>query len=68
MKYNNLRLKELRIEKEKRQIEIANFLCVSKSLYSRYENGERNVSLDVLIKLADFYDVTLDYLVGRTDY
>lgn len=63
-----MKLKELRVEKEKKQIDIAKFLNVSKSLYCRYEKGERSVSLDILWKLADYYDVTLDYLVGRKDF
>ena len=68
MEQIKLRLKELRIEKKKKQIDIANFLSVSKSLYCRYEKGERSVSLEILWKLADYYEVTIDYLVGRADY
>ena len=36
-------------------------------LYSHYENGKRDIPTDVLIKLADYYNVSVDYLLGRTD-
>ncbi len=42
-------------------------LNVGQSTYSMYENGQREIPLAALCKLADHYDVTLDYLVGRSD-
>jgi len=42
-------------------------LGVRQTTYSKYELGKINVPVEMLIKIADFYDVTLDYLVGRSD-
>lgn len=64
----SLRLKELRIEKGALQKEIADILGLSKQVYNRYELGERTIPLEMLWKLADYYNVTIDYLVGRSDY
>ena len=60
-----MRLKELRSERGLSQKEIADVLACSVTVYSRYETGAREPSLDTLIHLADFYGVTLDELVGR---
>ena len=49
------------------QAELAEFLHVSRVTYCRYENGDRRLSLGQLWSLADFYGVTIDYLVGRSD-
>lgn len=46
---------------------MAALLNVGQSTYSMYENGQREIPLAALCKLADHYDVTLDYLVGRSD-
>ena len=64
MKFENIR--NLREDSDKLQIELAAYLNVKQTTYSKYELGKINVPVDVLIKLADFYDVTLDYLVGRS--
>lgn len=61
------RLKELRIEKELGQVELANALNVSKGIISLWENGLREPKLSNLIALAKFFEVSLDYLVGFTD-
>ena len=61
-----MRLKELRSERGLSQKELADVLACSVTVYSRYETGAREPSLDTLIRLADFYGVTLDELVGRT--
>lgn len=61
----NLRLKELRQIKGISQQEIADYLHCTAVTYSRYENGSRSPSLDLLVKLADYFDVTLDYLFER---
>ena len=61
-----MRLKELRKERKLNQQAIADALNCSQSVYSRYENGSYEPPIDVLIRLADFYGVTLDELVGRT--
>ena len=58
-------LKNARIKKGIKAIDLAKALNVSKQTISNWENGKRNPDLDTLIKLADFYEVSLDYLVGR---
>ena len=64
----SLRLRDLRLEKNKQQIEIAEILGVSKQVYNRYELGARAAPLEILWKLADFYNVTVDYIIGRSDF
>ena len=49
------------------QKQIAELLMCDQSLYSKYERGERILPLELAVQLADFYKVSLDYLVGRTD-
>ncbi|MBF0777860.1 helix-turn-helix domain-containing protein [Streptococcus cuniculi] len=61
------RLKELRIDNGKSKEELSAYLSISQSSYNRYEAGSRNPDYDTLIKIAIFYDVTLDYLLGRDD-
>ena len=61
------RLEDLRDERDWTQKAVASELHISQRAYSYYENGTRSVPLDVLIKLADLYDVSLDYLVGRSN-
>lgn len=63
MRYVNIR--NLREDNDKIQNEIAEYLNVKQTTYSKYELGKINVPVDILIKLADYYDVSLDYLVGR---
>jgi len=50
-----------------KQKELAEYLNVTQSTYSDYENGNINVPIEQLIRICDFYKVSLDYLVGRTD-
>ena len=61
------RLKELRKEKGLKQIEMAVFLGRTESHYQKIEYGEVNVPALTLEKLADFFDVSTDYLLGRDD-
>lgn len=61
------KLKELRKNKKLTQKQISNDLGYSASRYSNYENNIRMPSLDELVILADYFDVTTDYLLGRTD-
>lgn len=61
---NNLKI--LRTEKNLRQEDIAEFLNISRQAYGYWEAGERNPDIISLIKLADYYNVSIDYLVGRT--
>jgi transcriptional regulator with XRE-family HTH domain len=60
-----MKLKELRIEKGTTQKEVAEFICCSPLVYSRYEREEREPDIDALCRLADCFGVTIDYLVGR---
>ena len=61
------RIRDLREDNDKKQIELARYLNVDQSTYSDYENGKINSPIEQLIKIADFYNVSLDYLVGRDD-
>lgn len=61
------RIGDLRIDHDVKQTEIASYLNVRQSTYSDYENGKINIPIEMLIKIADFYQVSLDYLVGRSD-
>ena len=66
--YNyNMRLKELREANAKTQIEIANFLDIKQNTYSQYETCQRQIPINLLIKLAEFYNVSIDYILGLTD-
>ena len=57
----------MREDSDKKQIELAKNLNIDQSTYSDYENGKINIPIDQLNKIADFYNVSLDYLVGRDD-
>ena len=61
------RLRELRDEKDLTQTEIAKMLGMSQTGYSKYETGENDIPTDVLIKLAKFYNTSIDYLLGQTE-
>lgn len=62
-----LRIRDLREDADLTQAQVAELLLCDQSLYSKYERGERALPLELAIKLADFYQVSLDYLVGRSD-
>lgn len=64
MKYENIQ--KLRIDNGYTQRQIAEYLNVKQNTDSQYEIGVLNYPIDVLIKLADFYGVSVDYLLGRT--
>ncbi|MDT3325419.1 MAG: helix-turn-helix domain-containing protein [Bacillota bacterium] len=59
------RLKELRKEKGLTQQKVADILNISQPNYRRWESGERRPSVETLVMLADYFDVSTDYLVGR---
>lgn len=61
------RLKELRNEKEISQRKLADFLKISPSTIAMYETNQRDPDTDMLQNLADFFNVSVDYLLGRTD-
>ena len=59
-------IRNLREDCDKRQQDLADYLNVKQTTYSKYELGKINVPVEVFIKLADYYDVTIDYIVGRS--
>ena len=61
------RMKDLREDHDKTQQAIAELLNMHRSVYRRYESGERETPVWVIVKLADYYQVSTDYLLGRTD-
>ncbi len=63
-RFENIR--NLREDNDKLQVELAAYLDVKQTTYSKYELGKINIPVEVLIKLADYYDVSIDYLVGRS--
>ncbi len=62
----NLRIRDLREDADLTQKDVADYLLCDQSLYSKYERGERPLPLDLAVRLADYYQVSLDYLVGRS--
>ncbi len=60
------RIKDLRIDHDLYQKQIANLLKITRQQYGLYESGKRDIPIDLLIKLADFYNVSIDYMVERT--
>lgn len=61
------RLRELRKERGMAQQDLANEMLISKRTISRYESGERQPTLLMVFDLADYFNVSIDYLVGRSD-
>ena len=62
-----LRIRDMREDNDLTQRQIADYLMCDQSLYSKYERGERDVPLFVIVKLAQLYNTSTDYLVGLTD-
>lgn len=62
-----MRLKDLREDNDLTQTQIAKLLNVRQNTYSQYENGKRDIPIDLLWKLADFYNTSVDYIIGRTN-
>ena len=63
--YRN-RLRDLREDRDLKQAALADYLQIHQTTYSDYELGKLNVPINVLHALADFYDTSIDYLLGRT--
>lgn len=61
------RLRDLREDRDLNQTQIAKILGMSQTGYSKYETGENDIPTAILIKLADFYNVSTDYILNRTD-
>ena len=61
------RIRDLREDHDLTQKDLAKMLGMSQTGYSKYETGENDIPTAVLLKLADFYHTSVDYLLGRTD-
>ena len=61
------RIRDLREDSDKTQKEVSEYLFCDQSLYSKYERGEREIPLRLIVQLADRYDTSVDYLICRTD-
>lgn len=61
------RLKDLRVDKDLLQKDISAVLNTSQTVYSRYERGFQTIPVEHLIALADFYNTSVDYILGRTN-
>ena len=61
------RVRDLREDHDLKQSDIAQYLDIAQTVYSRYERGYQTIPLNKLIKLADYYKVSIDYILERTD-
>lgn len=61
------RIKELREDNDLKQREVASALHCSQQAYSNYENGQRDIPTDVLIRLSSYYNVSTDYILGISE-
>lgn len=61
------RIRNLREDKDMTQVQMSRVLLCSQRIYSNYERGDVDIPTDILIKLADFHQVSVDYLLNRTD-
>lgn len=68
MKIFQERLIEQRKLNKLTQRQVADYLQIAQPSYIRYENGSSEPNLEKLVKLADYFDVSIDYLLGRTEY
>lgn len=60
------RIRNLREDKDMTQVQMAKILMCSQRIYSNYERGDVDIPTDILIKLADYHNVSVDYLLNRT--
>ena len=60
------RIRDLREDRDLKQRQLADYLNCSQQVYSNYELGQRDIPTDVLIRLSEFYNVSVDYLLGLT--
>ena len=60
-------LKKIRTQNKKQQQEVADYLGINRVSYARYESGERQPDFQTVANLADYFKVSVDYLLGRTD-
>lgn len=61
------RLADLRYDHDLHQKDVAEYLCMNKEVYGRYERGAREIPVWALVRLADLYHTSTDYILGRTD-
>ena len=61
------RIQDLRNDSDQSQKQISEILHISQRSYSHYETGSRGIPIEMLIRLADYYNTSIDYLVGRTN-
>lgn len=61
------RIRNLREDKDLTQTELSQYLNITQRTYSRYENDERGIPVEILSKIADYHQTSVDYLIGRTD-
>ena len=61
------RIRDLREDRDLTQAEVASYLCVKQNTYSQYETGTRQLPIDLLIRLAQYYGVSTDYILELTD-
>ena len=62
-----MRIKEMREDRDIKQKELADYLHIRQNTYSQYENGQRQLPIEILIQLAKYYNTSTDYLLGLTD-
>ena len=62
-----MRLKDIREDRDLTQREVAEHLHIRQNTFSQYENGQRGLPLDTLVKLAKYFGVSTDYILGLTD-
>lgn len=61
------RIRDLREDRDMTQTELSKLLHITQRAYSHYENGTRDIPLDILISIADYHNVSIDYLLERTN-
>lgn len=61
------KIRGIREDSDMSQTEVAKFLGISQRAYSHYEKADREISLDSLVQIADYFNVSIDYLLGRTN-
>lgn len=62
-----MNLRQIRVSRNFKVQEVSDYLCCLPSVYSRYENGKREPSVDILLKLSKLYGVSVDYLIGNDE-
>lgn len=62
-----MRLRDLREDNDLTQTHIAKLLNIKQNTYSQYESGARQIPIDTLVKLCEFYDTSVDYIIGLTN-